>query len=71
MEHYTFVNPTPGLKTDVDDPKNANFYWHDHSDARLQEFLEDWVKKNYELIDQYKPDVMWFDNGINGATWIR
>jgi alpha-L-fucosidase len=68
MEHYTFVNPTPGLKTDVDDPKNANFYWHDHSDARLQEFLEDWVKKNYELIDQYKPDVMWFDNGINGRN---
>jgi alpha-L-fucosidase len=69
MEHYTFVNPTPGLKTDVDDPKNANFYWHDHSDARLQEFLEDWVKKNYELIDQYKPDVMWFDNGLNSRNF--
>jgi alpha-L-fucosidase len=69
MEHYTFVNPTPGLKTDVDDPKNANFYWHDHSDARLQEFLEDWVKKNIELIDQYKPDVMWFDNGLNGRQF--
>ena len=65
MEHYTFVNPTPGLKTDVDDPKYANLYWHDHSDARLQEFLEYWVKKNIELIDQYQPDVMWFDNGVN------
>lgn len=69
MEHYTFVNPTPGLKTDVDDAKNANFYWHDHSDARLQEFLEDWVKKNIELIDQYQPDVMWFDNGVNGRVF--
>jgi alpha-L-fucosidase len=69
MEHYTFVNPTPGLKSDVDNPKNANFYWHDHSDARLQEFLEDWVKKNIELIDQYKPDVMWFDNGLNGRNF--
>jgi len=68
MEHYTFVNPTPGLKTDVDDPKYANFYWHDHSDARLQEFLEDWVKKNIELIDQYQPDVMWFDNGVNSRA---
>jgi alpha-L-fucosidase len=68
MEHYTFVNPTPGLKTDVDDPKYANFYWHDRSDARLQEFLEDWVKKNIELIDQYQPDVMWFDNGVNSRT---
>jgi alpha-L-fucosidase len=69
MEHYTFVNPTPGLKSDVDDPKNANFYWHDHSDARLQEFLEDWVKKNYELIDQYKPDLIWYDNGLNGRQF--
>jgi alpha-L-fucosidase len=68
MEHYTFVNPTPGLKTDVDDPKNADFYWHDRSDARLQEFLEDWVKKNIELIDQYQPDVMWFDNGVNSRS---
>jgi alpha-L-fucosidase len=68
MEHYTFVNPTPGLKTDVDDPKNADFYWHDRSDARLQEFLEDWVKKNIELIDQYQPDVMWFDNGVNSRA---
>ena len=68
MEHYTFVNPTPGLKTDVDDPKYADFYWHDRSDARLQEFLEDWVKKNIELIDQYRPDVMWFDNGVNSRV---
>ena len=68
MEHYTFVNPTPGLKTDVDDPKYADFYWHDRSDARLQEFLEDWVKKNIELIDQYQPDVMWFDNGVNSRV---
>ena len=68
MEHYTFVNPTPGLKTDVDDPKYADFYWHDRSDARLQKFLEDWVKKNIELIDQYQPDVMWFDNGVNSRV---
>jgi len=69
MEHYTFVNPTPGLATDVDDPKNADFYWHDHSDARLQQFLENWVNKNIELIDQYQPDVMWFDNGVNSRAF--
>jgi alpha-L-fucosidase len=69
MEHYTFVNPTPGLRTDVDDPKYANFYWHDHSDARLQEFLQDWVLKCMELIDQYQPDIFWFDNGLNSRNY--
>jgi alpha-L-fucosidase len=69
MEHYTFINPTPGLKTDLDDPKYANFYWHNHSDARLQEFLEDWVIKTDELIDQYHPDIMWFDNGVNSRAY--
>jgi len=69
MEHYTFVNPTLGLKSDVDDPANDNFYWHTHNDARLQLFLENWVAKNIELIDQYQPDVMWFDNGVNSRSY--
>jgi len=69
MEHYTFIRPTPGLKTDLDDPKYANFYWTDHSDARLQEFLQDWVLKCMELIDQYQPDIFWFDNGLDGRDF--
>ncbi len=65
IEHYTFIHPPPGVKTDLDDPQYANFYWTDHSDARLQEFLQDWVLKSMELIDQYQPDIFWYDNGIN------
>ena len=44
-------------------------YWTDHSDARLQEFLQDWVLKCMELIDQYQPDIFWFDNGIDGRDF--
>jgi len=69
MEHYTFVHPTPGLKTDLDDPATQDFYWTEHSDARLTQFLANWVAKNEELIDQYKPDLMWFDNGINSRDY--
>jgi alpha-L-fucosidase len=69
MEHYTFIRPTPGLKTDLDDPKYADFYWTDHSDARLQKFLENWVAKSEELIDQYQPDIFWYDNGVNSRDY--
>jgi alpha-L-fucosidase len=69
MEHYTFVNPKPGLKSDVDDPQYDSFYWHIHNDARLQQFLEDWVAKSEELIDQYQPDIIWYDNGLNGRQF--
>jgi len=69
IEHYTFIHPPPGVKTDLDDPKFANFYWTNHSDARLQEFLQDWVLKSMELIDQYQPDIFWYDNGINSRDY--
>jgi alpha-L-fucosidase len=69
IEHYTFIRPTPGLKTDLDDPRYADFYWTDHSDARLQRFLEDWVAKSLELIDKYRLDILWYDNGVNSRDY--
>ena len=42
---------------------------HNHSDARLVEFLQDWVLKSMELIDQYQPDIFWYDNGINSRDY--
>ncbi len=69
IEHYTFIRPTPGLKTDLDDPKYADFYWTNHSDARLQQFLEDWVAKSMELIDRYQLDILWYDNGVNSRDY--
>ena len=69
IEHYTFIHPPPGVKTDLDDPNFANFYWTGHSDARLVEFLQDWVLKSMELIDQYQPDIFWYDNGINSRDY--
>lgn len=28
-------------------------------------FLEEWLARCQELVDKYKPDMFWFDNGIN------
>jgi alpha-L-fucosidase len=30
-----------------------------------KEFLEEWLARCQELVDKYKPDMFWFDNGIN------
>jgi alpha-L-fucosidase len=65
IEHYTFIKPRAGLKTDLDDPSTEDFYWTRHDDRRLREFLELWVAKNIELIDKYQVDMLWFDNGVN------
>ncbi len=36
----------------------------DGNDA-MTHFLDDWYQRNTELIDNYHPDLIWFDNGIN------
>lgn len=73
VENFTFVNPTPVLRqrlqaahADLFDPEWAAFYSvADRSDAAMTRFLTDWVNRNLELIDKYRPDMLWFDNGAN------
>ena len=67
MEHFTFIRPQPGLATDLYDPRWADFYSvADRSPEARQKFLDDWVARNFELIDKYQPDLLYFDNGVNG-----
>lgn len=33
-----------------------------------QAFLEEWLARCQELVDKYKPDMFWFDNGINSRS---
>jgi alpha-L-fucosidase len=69
IEHYTFNQPRGGLKSDLDDPAAADFYWTGHNDEDLRKFLEVWVAKNLELIDKYQVDMLWFDNGVNHRVY--
>jgi alpha-L-fucosidase len=70
IEHFTFIQPTPGLATDLYDTNWAGFYSvADRSDAACEKFLEGWVAQNEELIDKYQPDILWFDNGVNGRVF--
>lgn len=73
MENFEFVNPTPALKAklkaehaDLYDPKWEDFYHvADRSNAALEKFLVNWYERNVELIDKYRPDILWFDNGVD------
>jgi len=66
IEHFTFIQPTKGLTNDLYDPAWADFYSvADRSEAACEKFLANWVAENVELIDQYQPDILWFDNGVN------
>ena len=70
IEHFTFIQPTSGLATDLNDPEWKDFYSvADRSDEACEKFLEKWVAENVELIDQYHPDILWFDNGVNGREF--
>jgi alpha-L-fucosidase len=70
IEHFTFIQPTPGVTNDLYDTKWKDFYsFADRSDAACEKFLESWVAQNEELIDKYQPDILWFDNGVNGRVF--
>jgi alpha-L-fucosidase len=70
IEHYTFISPLKDLPTDLNDPASDDFYWvANHGDARLQAFMTDWLARNYELIDKYQPDLIYYDNGINHRVY--
>jgi alpha-L-fucosidase len=73
MENFAFINPSPDIdarlraaKADLYDPAWAGFYnVADRSDRAMAGFLADWTERNFELIDKYQPDILWFDNGVN------
>ncbi|HTY86456.1 MAG TPA: alpha-L-fucosidase [Candidatus Acidoferrum sp.] len=70
IEHFSFIRPTPGLATDLYNTNWADFYSvADRSPAACEKFLADWVAQNAELIDQYQPDMLWFDNGVNARLF--
>lgn len=73
VENFTFINPSAELterlkaaKADLYDPEWATFYnVADRSPAAMSRFLADWQNRNFEIIDNYQPDLLWFDNGAN------
>ncbi|MDO8544781.1 MAG: alpha-L-fucosidase [Opitutaceae bacterium] len=49
-------------KYDLGDPAYADLYWNSMT-STYAEFMRAWRAKLLEVIDKYRPDVLWFDGG--------
>ena len=48
---------------DIFDKEYASFYCNQEVGRNLNEFVDEWRNKVKEVIDNYQPDVIWFDGG--------
>ncbi|WP_432493406.1 alpha-L-fucosidase [Kineococcus auxinigenes] len=62
-EHWFFMNGGTQFDSDVRDPRWQDFYGPAQRDetAPSERFLEDWLLRCVEVVDRYRPQVLWFD----------
>jgi len=63
IEHWFFMSHGKETKSDVNDPAYADFYGPARSEKEQPgiEYMNDWLLRNCELVDKYKPQLFWFD----------
>jgi alpha-L-fucosidase len=63
IEHWWFMNGGRKFDSDVNDPKYADFYGpaREENETPSPEYMNDWLMRCVELVDQYKPQLFWFD----------
>ncbi|MCS7219959.1 MAG: alpha-L-fucosidase [Anaerolineae bacterium] len=62
-EHWWFMNGGMQFDSDVQDPRFYDFYGPAQPDGTQPdaEFLDDWLVRTCELVDKYRPQLIWFD----------
>jgi alpha-L-fucosidase len=78
-EHWFFMSHGKGFDSDIHEQlERGDFYWPskpepDHhylySSPPSEEYLEDWLIRCCELVDQYQPKVFYFDWWIENAVF--
>ncbi|MBC7888385.1 MAG: alpha-L-fucosidase [Ferruginibacter sp.] len=67
-KYADFYGP-PQLPPQRNAPKAGEEVIEDqHVAPQSQAFLEEWLARCQELVDKYKPDMFWFDNGVNSRN---
>ena len=64
-EHWWFLNGGKDIPSDVQDPRYADFYGPAQIDPANHPpdtaFLDDWMARLGELVEQYQPQLVYFD----------
>ena len=65
-EHWWFFEGGRAFDSDVQDPACADLYGPAASDKQQPDaaFLDDWLARTCELVDKYRPQIVYFDSWI-------
>ena len=63
IEHWFFMNGGRQFESDVLDPANASLYGpaREENETPSPEYMNDWLLRCTELVDNYQPQLFWFD----------
>ena len=68
IEHWWFMNGGRDFPSDVQNPEFADFYGPAHPGSSdkgknppSETFMDDWLGRCAELVDNYRPQLFWFD----------
>lgn len=70
-EHWFFMNGGLEFDSDVRDPAYADLYGPAlrKEISPTERFLEDWLLRTAEIIDNYRPQILYFDTGIEEPSF--
>lgn len=79
IEHWFFMGHGKEFDSDIKDPmQRGDFYWPsmqeaDHHDLfskpePTEEYLQDWLVRTCEIIDRYRPKILYFDWWIQHSS---
>jgi alpha-L-fucosidase len=63
IEHWFFFNHGKKFNSDVLDRRYEDFYGpaHEENETPSPEFMTNWLIRNIELVNNYQPQLFWFD----------
>ena len=63
IEHWFFMNNGRQFESDVLNPENADLYGpaREESETMTPEYMNDWLLRCTELVNNYQPQLFWFD----------